>query len=137
MTELILSLILLYASKYGVDPDLAQEIAYLESGYDPLAIGDEGDSWGVYQFQVGTWRWVREDMGRDPALWLRLVPAENIETAMYAMGEMGLYEHWTAWHIIEARKEARRGQAPCPTLFRRWGRDAAIAEMEAREEARG
>ncbi len=37
------------ALKYGIDPKLALYISYKESGWDPSAIGDHGNSIGLVQ----------------------------------------------------------------------------------------
>lgn len=38
----------------GVDPQIAYAIAKVESGLDPLAIGDDGQSYGLFQVKCDT-----------------------------------------------------------------------------------
>jgi len=49
-------------------------------------------------------------MRRDPDPDLRYDPRENIETALFAMGEMGLYRWWSTYPIAKANIAAARGQ---------------------------
>ena len=44
-----------YASKYGVNPERALEIAECESRFNPKASNPESTAKGVYQFLDGTW----------------------------------------------------------------------------------
>jgi soluble lytic murein transglycosylase-like protein len=85
------------ANEFGVSPDLMTCIAYRESTLNPLAVGDQGLAHGLFQFHLGTWRWMREMMGealRDQ----RFDPLEAARTASWAISQ-GLGFHWSVWEL--------------------------------------
>ena len=41
------------AQQYGVPPGIWQDVAFVESGYNPTAIGDNGSSFGLFQLHLG------------------------------------------------------------------------------------
>ena len=101
--------ITIMAQRYNVDPELALRIAWLESSMNPAAVGDTnaptGTSVGLWQFQLGTWRYVREKMGRSTED-LRTEVIESTETAMFALGMLNMYSHWSTWPV--ALKQLRK-----------------------------
>lgn len=94
---LLIHLIRATALRYGVDPELAIVICRRESSYDEFAIGDNGLAVGLWQWHLTSWEHVRAKMGKD-TLDRRTDLVESTEAAMYAMGELGLYEWWSTYH---------------------------------------
>jgi len=93
------------APSYGVNPYVAQAICRRESAFNPLAIGDNGDAVGLWQWHLSSWEFVRAKMGRsleDD----RADEIESTETALYAMGILGLSRWWSTY---EAALEEIRG----------------------------
>jgi len=41
------------AQQYGVPAGIWQDVAFVESGYNPTAIGDNGSSFGLFQLHIG------------------------------------------------------------------------------------
>jgi len=111
----IKALIVFFALTYGVNPALTLRICELESDFDAAAIGDNGEAVGLYQWHSdpddrGPWETVRYHMGRDSDPDLRYDPRENTETAMYAIGVMGLGHWWSTWEIAKSNVTAAREQ---------------------------
>ena len=52
-TQAVIDAITQAAQTYGVNPRLALAVAYNESSLNPLAIGDNGTSFGLYQLHQG------------------------------------------------------------------------------------
>lgn len=94
----IIHIITVFATFYGVDPALAVEICFLESSFNPAAVGDEGKSVGAWQFKKHTWNRVRTAMGLDTTDY-RDNFVVSTYTAMYAMGVLDMYSHWSAYPI--------------------------------------
>lgn len=74
--------------------DAALAVAWCESRWSPYAVGDGGNSLGLFQLNVATWfRYA----GEDPALWAE--PLVNARTAWatynYDLGRG--YEPWKQW----------------------------------------
>jgi len=100
----IKTLIVFCALTYGVNPALALRICELESDFNVTAVGDQGDAVGLWQWHKPSWEVVRRHMGK-PTTDLRADPVESTETAMYAMGEMGLGRWWSTYEIAKANVE--------------------------------
>ena len=106
-------LICLYAIVYNVPQSVALEVARLESDYDVAAIGDNGAAVGLFQIHSdpetgrGSWEIVRAAMGESTDD-LRHDPHENVRTAMYAMGRMGLGRWWSTWESAKANTTPAR-----------------------------
>ena len=92
----IIEMIRMQASVFGVDAGLAIQICRLESGFNPDAVGDNGDAVGLWQWHKGSWNYVRQRMDR-PIDWPREDPWESTLTAMYAMGVLNLYHWWATF----------------------------------------
>jgi len=92
----IVHMIRMLAREYGVRPGLAVSICRRESGFDPMAVGDNGAALGLYQWHKPSWTHVRVRMNRG-ILDLRHDPFAATETAMYAMGILGLYGWWSTY----------------------------------------
>jgi len=88
------SVIRLLAPRYGVDPDYAVEIARLESGLNPYAVGDKGKAVGLWQWWYESWVCVRRAMGL-PVTDRRDDVFESTITALYALGVMKLDRWWS------------------------------------------
>ena len=41
------------ANSYGIPPIIWEDIAYVESGFNPNAVGDSGSSFGLFQLHIG------------------------------------------------------------------------------------
>lgn len=97
-------LIVLYACIYNVSPTLALRICELESDFNVTAIGDQGAARGLYQIHNnghdGSWQIMRRAMGETTED-LRLDARENIKTALFAMGELGLYRWWSTYDLAQ------------------------------------
>ena len=88
-----IGLIKKWARFYGVDEDFALCVAFRESSYNPLAVGDGGRALGLYQFWLSTWRMIRKKMGEDTTDY-RMNPNEAAKTACWAFAH-GYGYHWT------------------------------------------
>lgn len=94
----IITLIRSLALVYGVDQSVAVTICRLESAFNPLAVGDDGEAVGLWQWHLKSWEHVRKRMGRsleDD----RADPLESTETALYAMGVLGLSRWWSTYGL--------------------------------------
>jgi len=90
----IIRLIQLVSRSYGVNECLALRIAYHESEFNPYAEGDDGKAVGLWQWHLPSWHHVRDKMGR-PLDDERSQPWASTDTAMYAMGVLGLWQWWS------------------------------------------
>lgn len=95
-TLAIIALIRALAPVYGVAPSLALAICRLESAFDPSAVGDDGEALGLWQWHINSWKHVRQRMDR-PVQDLRRDPIESTETALYALGVLGLHRWWSTY----------------------------------------
>lgn len=88
----------------GIDADCAWRTVMLESGGDPLARGDSGAAWGLWQFHgeetSNTWAWMCEltdhagwsdDANRDDWYMSTIVALDAIA--------LGYGDHWTGWRL--------------------------------------
>ena len=88
------------AGAMGVDADFAVCIAWHESRYDVMAVGDDGMAIGLWQWHLGSWEYVRGKMGL-PLEDRRNDPVESTITAIYAIDRLGLAHWWTASSLCE------------------------------------
>ena len=88
----MLSAIRRWSRYYQVDVGFALCVARHESSFDALAVGDDGDAVGLYQFLLPTWQMFRKKMGL-PQDDHRLDVDENVKTAMWAFAN-GYRRHW-------------------------------------------
>lgn len=78
------------AGRYGLDANRMLRVARCESGFSPSAIGDNGFSHGVFQFQTPLWSTTPQGQ----AGLNRLNAAANIEAAAWVMSRTG-YGPWS------------------------------------------
>lgn len=83
------------APVFDVPPDYAACVVRLESAWDPAAVGDEGAAVGLWQWHLGSWEYVRGQMGL-PTDDQRENPVQSTVTAFHAIGRMDLAHWWTA-----------------------------------------
>ena len=99
------ALIIMYATIYNVSPTLALRICELESDFCVTAIGDNGRAHGLFQIhnngEDSSWQIIRRAMGETPED-LRLDARENVRTAMYGIGVMGLGRWWSTFEQAKA-----------------------------------
>jgi len=88
--EDIITLIGLYAEKYGVDRYTMQQVVYHESQYNVNAIGDNGMSHGLSQIHLPSHKTVTKEEARDPHFALTFL-AENLKAGRGRM--------WTAYRL--------------------------------------
>lgn len=88
-----------YAGVYGVNEQLALNIAKCESGLNPEAKNPYSSAKGVYQFIDGTWAWYSTKFEFTGNV---LSAKDNVELAMKVMGKHGTND-WLAsygcWNI--------------------------------------
>jgi len=92
----IVPMIRMVAASYGVHPGLAVIIARRESDFNPNAISDNGLAVGLWQWDLKSWKHVRQSMGMS-TFDLRTYPWDSTVTAMYAMGVLHLYSWWSTY----------------------------------------
>jgi len=85
------NLIIGIAEDYGVDPDLALNLAFCESSLNPNALGDNGHSRGLWQISDIFHPEVSDFVAYDPQL--------STEWAMWRISEGYGYE-WTCYSLI-------------------------------------
>lgn len=94
------------AELHDLDPALAREVAFLESSWRTDAVGDDGESVGLYQFKSETWQWMTDLAGMpdwaDPAN--RTDSRMAAYVATWAMAN-GYGEHWSTWELAQRRAE--------------------------------
>lgn len=87
------------AIEYGVPAHIALGVARCESGFNPIAINSkdpDGGSFGLYQFQLGTWNHFRTKYGIGDEIF----NADNqIEVAIRMMSD-GYYSRWTCYRKL-------------------------------------
>lgn len=88
------------AAIYGVDPEILLAVAWCESRGNPLAVGDNGASWGIFQFAAGTFlaNARRAGLPYEDAN-LRMDVAASAMTAAY-MFSIGEAKHWTCARML-------------------------------------
>jgi hypothetical protein len=69
------------AETYGVDPRLALSVAQVESGLNPVSVGDQGTSFGLYQLHQGG------ELGSLSAA-QAFNPVTNANTALSVVGQV-------------------------------------------------
>lgn len=89
--DIILGWIYHEADKNGVDRQLAYDLAWFESRFNPNAENPNSTATGIYQFIDGTWRDICQPKGYEDVFNYK----ENISCAMEILGEGGI-SHWLA-----------------------------------------
>lgn len=108
--HLILCFIAFWAGYYGVDTEVANELCFLESGFNHNAIGDDGKAVGLYQWHEGSLEYVEDkmkesgDIPKDYTLDRNDIH-DSTRAAMYAIAELGLEDWWSAYPIAVERVE--------------------------------
>lgn len=94
--ECITKLIVKYSKKYEVDQNLSLAVAKCESQLNPVAVGDSGKAYGVYQFHKPTFdmfsKMMREKLNYKST-------EDNIKVAVWALSN-GLEDHWTCYEKV-------------------------------------
>jgi hypothetical protein len=112
MIDTLRIIVLLCATLQGVDPCLAQEIVYLESSWDPQAVGDDGLAVGLWQIHPESWRILCREMGAEEwadNLGLRTDPWTSSLVACWGLAN-GFEQWWSTYHMAHM---ARKGQDEC------------------------
>ena len=78
------------AKNGGVNPDVALAIAKCESGLNPLAVGDGGQSRGLWQIHRPSWPEITDAQAFDPE-WSTAWAVEKLKSRP---------AHWTCWRIL-------------------------------------
>lgn len=66
-TDDVPALVDFYATKYGVSKEVMNTVVKCESNYNPNAVGDNGNSFGVSQIHLPSWGGaITEEQARDP-----------------------------------------------------------------------
>ena len=83
----------LWAFRYNVNNDSLMRVAICESNLNPLAVGDHGTSFGIFQYKKRTFEWLSEMSGIYGDIW-----DENtqIELTAFAFSK-GYQNHWTCY----------------------------------------
>jgi len=92
-----------WSAMYGVNLQLAYNICYLESSYNPQAVGDNGKAVGLWQWHKPSIDYVNRKMVE--AGEIEKMPEEDTrkdiwfstQAAMYTMGKLGLYRWWSTY----------------------------------------
>lgn len=92
----IIETIMSAAQANGVDPTLAVATAWQESRLNPQAVGDQGQSFGLYQLHRGG------ELGNHDAAWA-FNPVNNADTALSVMGQVArAHPTWSPGQIAAA-----------------------------------
>lgn len=83
------------ATVVGENPAYFSCIVQHESGWNPQAVGDNGAAVGMWQWHIGSWQHVRNQMAL-PLNDERDDPIQSTLTAAYAIGVLGLDDWWAA-----------------------------------------
>ncbi len=87
-----------YSTEYNISYKLVSKIIYCESRGKINAIGDNGLSYGVAQFQKPTFNWMKKKLGK------RLdykSESDQIELLSYALSK-GWGRNWTSYRAIKS-----------------------------------
>jgi soluble lytic murein transglycosylase-like protein len=96
--ECVKQLIDFYADFYGVDNELALNIAKCESELRHDAKGDGGKAYGVFQFHKPTFEEFARAYGDETLDYKN--PKDNIKLAMWAISE-GRGNNWTCYAKVQ------------------------------------
>jgi len=83
----------LWAFRYDVNKDLMTRVAICESGLNPLAVGDNGTSLGLFQYKQRTFDWFSDMSGIRGDIWDE---DTQIELTAWAFSQ-GLQHHWSCY----------------------------------------
>ena len=92
--KLVVAYIEKYSAQYGVDPQLALNIAWCESRYYNFAKNDHSTAEGVFQFIDSTWLNTMEKMEKATSTSKNKIPI-SIEAGVFLLAEEGAC-HWEA-----------------------------------------
>jgi soluble lytic murein transglycosylase-like protein len=84
-----------WASRYGVDEDLAVRIAAAESGLDCKARSDESSAGGLFQFVDSTFLETQRQLDKPADISKKFDCEENAQLGAYLLSK-GKYQHWSA-----------------------------------------
>ena len=84
-----------WASRYGVDEDLAIRIAVAESGLDCKAKSSESSAGGLFQFVDSTFLDTQRQLGKPADISKKFDCEENAQLGAYLLSK-GKYQHWSA-----------------------------------------
>lgn len=80
-----------YAHLYGLKEDRFRATIKCESNFNPLAIGDHGQSHGLVQIHLPSWPTVTKAQAQDPDFALRFMAQKWAE---------GKHKLWSCWRIL-------------------------------------
>jgi soluble lytic murein transglycosylase-like protein len=84
-----------WASRYGVDEDLAVRIAVAESGLDCQAHSEESSAGGLFQFVDSTFLDTQRQLAKPADISKKFDCEENAQLGAYLLSK-GKYQHWSA-----------------------------------------
>jgi soluble lytic murein transglycosylase-like protein len=84
-----------WASRYGVDEDLAVRIAVAESGLDCRAKSSESSAGGLFQFVDSTFLDTQRQLAKPADISKKFDCEENAQLGAYLLSK-GKYQHWSA-----------------------------------------
>ena len=87
-----------FSVQYGTDKDIALAVMRCESGGKNSAVGDNGLSKGIYQFQEETFTRMSKLKGDELDYTSKL---DQIKLAVWALGKPNLAREWTAYRAIK------------------------------------
>lgn len=74
-----------FSSQFGIDPNVLRYVAICESGFRSNVTN--GPYVGLFQFDSGTWKNIRKEIGEDTNPTLRFEAKDAVQTAAYAISK--------------------------------------------------